>query len=58
MRSALSARGIHLGPSLWALTGGTRPPDPEAMAALSMFAPVRRARRAARVPGEGQLALF
>jgi 5'-3' exonuclease len=58
IRAALSARGIHLGPSLWALTGGTRPPDPDAMAALSMFAPLRRTRRAARVPGEGQLALF
>ena len=58
IRSALSARGIHLGPSLWALTGGSRPPDREAMAALSMFAPVRRVRRTARVPGEGQLALF
>jgi 5'-3' exonuclease len=58
IRAALSARGIHLGPSLWALTGGTRPPDPDAMAALSMFAPVRRVRRQARVPGEGQLALF
>jgi DNA polymerase-1 len=58
IRATLSARGIHLGPSLWALTGGTRPPDPEAMAALSMFAPVRKVRRMARVPGEGQLALF
>jgi DNA polymerase-1 len=58
IRAALSARGIHLGPSLWALTGGTRPPDADAMAALSMFAPVRRTRRLARVPGEGQLALF
>jgi 5'-3' exonuclease len=58
IRAALSARGIFLGPSLWALTGGTRPPDPEAMAALSMFAPVKRTRRLLRVPGEGQLALF
>jgi 5'-3' exonuclease len=58
MRAALIARGINLGPSLWALTGGTRPPDPEAMAALSMFAPVKKARRLARAPGEGQLALF
>jgi len=58
LRAALSARGINLGPSLWALTGGTRPPDPEAMAALSMFAPVKKARKPVRAPGEGQLALF
>jgi 5'-3' exonuclease len=58
MRAALSARGINLGPSLWALTGGTRPPDPGAMAALSMFAPARKARKPVRAPGEGQLALF
>jgi DNA polymerase-1 len=58
LRAALLARGINLGPSLWALTGGTRPPDPEALAALSMFTPPKKARKAVRTPGEGQLALF
>jgi DNA polymerase-1 len=57
VRRALAARGIILGPSLWALTGGSPPVDEE-------FIPFVRPRegartpRSRRVPGEGQLALF
>jgi len=51
IRRVLSARGIHLGPSLWALTGGSPPQDEP---------PVRvvRPRPARRAPCEGQLSLF
>jgi DNA polymerase-1 len=50
MRQVFADRGIYLGPSLWALTGGT-PPPPE---------PPPRARRrgSSREPCAGQLALF
>jgi 5'-3' exonuclease len=55
MRRALAERGIFLGPSLWALTGGTPPPE-------ELDLPVRlpRARTVAarREPCAGQLALF
>jgi 5'-3' exonuclease len=57
MRRALAARGIILGPSLWALTGGAPP-----LAEESPF--VRRpwiwtrSSRARRDPAPGQLALF
>jgi DNA polymerase-1 len=57
VRRALAARGIILGPSLWALTGGSPPLEEE-------FIPFVRPRDGARTPqsrrapGEGQLALF
>jgi len=51
MRAALAVRGINLGPSLWALTDGSPPPDEPP--------PTRpRSARAWRRPGAGQLALF
>jgi 5'-3' exonuclease len=54
MREVLARRGIRLGPSLWALTGGDPPPPPDAPA------PRQPARSAAerRRPQAGQLALF
>jgi DNA polymerase-1 len=57
VRRALADRGIHLGPSLWALTGGS---PPLTGAALAFVRPREGARtaRARRVPGAGQLALF
>jgi 5'-3' exonuclease len=53
MRLALSGRGIHLGPSLWALVGGTPPPEP-------VYLPPPRARTAVlrHAPCAGQLVLF
>jgi len=53
MRQALRHRGIHLGPSLWALTGGTPPPADDEL-------PPLRARTASlrRHPCSGQLTLF
>lgn len=59
VRTALRARDIRLGPSLWALVGGPPPtadrPGPDAV-------PIRHhgpaGRRRAREPGENQLALF
>jgi len=58
MRRALAARGINLGPSLWALTGGSPPPpDPEDLPpALRPWSPRRW--RPTREPIPGQLALF
>jgi len=57
MRRALAGRGIRLGPSLWALTGGS---PPLTGAAVAFVRPRERARtaQARRVPGPGQLALF
>jgi DNA polymerase-1 len=58
MRAALSARGIRLGPSLWALTGGSPPPPPDEEPDLP-WAPHRaRTAQERRRPGVGQLALF
>jgi DNA polymerase-1 len=57
MRRALVGRGIHLGPSLWALTGGSPPPEED----LTGFVwPGNRPRtaEARRRPGPGQLTLF
>lgn len=51
MRRALARRGINLGPSLWALTGGAPAPVPQPWV-------WRRGLRARRDPGPGQLALF
>jgi DNA polymerase-1 len=57
MRGALAGRGIRLGPSLWALTGGSpyTEDDPDGFGW-----PGKRARspRERRQPGAGQLALF
>jgi DNA polymerase-1 len=55
MRRALGERGIHLGPSLWALTGGDPPPEevPEPTWTRASLGAVR-----SRRPGPGQLALF
>lgn len=57
MRRALARRGIILGPSLWALTGGS-PPVPEE--AVPFVRPREGARtpQSRRAPGEGQMALF
>lgn len=57
MRRALARRGIILGPSLWALTGGI-PPVPEE--AVPWVRPREGARtpQSRRAPGEGQMALF
>lgn len=57
MRRALVARGIHLGPSLWALTGGS-PPLTEDVMPFVLPRQGARTAQARRVPGEGQLALF
>ncbi|MBU2664598.1 flap endonuclease [Actinoplanes bogorensis] len=59
MRQALRARGINLGPSLWALTGGAPPAEPEADPAPE-FRPwvFRGSLTARREPTPGQMALF
>ena len=53
IRRALRERGIHLGPSLWALTGGTPPPTDEELPPLRARTPNLR-----RHPCAGQLTLF
>lgn len=53
MRQALAGRGIILGPSLWALTGRTPPPEPEPEPPK-----YPRGVRARREPSPDQLALF
>ncbi|MBX6749708.1 MAG: flap endonuclease [Micromonosporaceae bacterium] len=58
MRRAFAERGIYLGPSLWALTGGSPPPTPEALAQVAQPWVWRRSPRARRDPAPGQLALF
>jgi 5'-3' exonuclease len=60
IRTALSARGIRLGPSLWALTGGIPPArgaEPEPMPDLRPWV-FRRGLNASRDPIPGQLSLF
>jgi 5'-3' exonuclease len=57
VRRALAARGIILGPSLWALTGGSPPLEEEFVPFVRPREGARTA-RSRRVPGEGQLALF
>lgn len=57
MRRALAARGIILGPSLWALTGGSPPLEDEVIPFVRPREGARTA-QSRRVPGEGQLALF
>jgi DNA polymerase-1 len=58
MRRALLARGINLGPSLWALTGGARPVTDDEIVFVRQ--PVRWTinSRTRREPAPGQLALF
>ncbi|WP_127507250.1 5'-3' exonuclease [Actinoplanes solisilvae] len=59
MRRALRARGINLGPSLWALTGGAPPAAPDADPTPEFHPWVFRGSLAARrEPTPGQLALF
>jgi DNA polymerase-1 len=55
MRQALAARGIILGPSLWALTGRT---PPEEFAPVPDPLPRPRSMKARREPSPDQLALF
>jgi len=57
MRRALAARGIILGPSLWALTGGSPPPTDDDLALMPQPWVWRRS-RTGRYPAPGQLALF
>jgi DNA polymerase-1 len=56
LRRALTGRGISLGPSLWALTGGTPPPGRDERAPLPRVWGGRARRR--HDPCPGQLALF
>ena len=55
MKRALAGRGIILGPSLWALTGGSPPAD---TALIPQQWTWRRSVRSRREPMPGQLALF
>jgi 5'-3' exonuclease len=57
MRRALAERGIHLGPSLWALTGGS-PPLTDDDLTLMPRPSLWRVSRVGRRPAPGQLALF
>jgi DNA polymerase-1 len=56
MRRALAGRGINLGPSLWALTGGAAPPTEAEMVLVAR--PWAWSPRTRRDPAPGQLALF
>ena len=58
MRRALALRGIHLGPSLWALTGGTPPLTEQDLSSVPRSWLWSRRSRPRREPGPGQLALF
>ena len=58
MRLALADRGINLGPSLWALTGGTPPPDPDDLPLDLRRWVFRGGLTTRRDPTPGQLALF
>jgi DNA polymerase-1 len=58
MRRAFADRGIILGPSLWALTGGAPPPGPAELALVPRAWVWTRRSRRDRAPGPGQLALF
>jgi 5'-3' exonuclease len=61
MRTALRAHGINLGPSLWALTGGSPPPQPEPEdepdPVVWHLGPARNLAERRR-PQPGQLSLF
>jgi DNA polymerase-1 len=58
MRRALLSRGINLGPSLWALTGGAQPTTDDEI--VFVRKPVRWTinSRTHREPAPGQMALF
>ncbi|WP_067500252.1 5'-3' exonuclease H3TH domain-containing protein [Actinoplanes sp. TFC3] len=63
MRTALRARGINLGPSLWALTGGVPPqrdPDPREEDVIPDLRPwvIRGGMSGRRDPTPGQMSLF
>jgi DNA polymerase-1 len=58
MRKALSARGINLGPSLWALTGGPPPEDTTDLTPELGRWVFRRGLTGKRDPIPGQLSLF
>jgi DNA polymerase-1 len=58
MRWALSDRGINFGPSLWALTGGTPPLDPDDLPLDLRRWAFRGGLTTRRDPIPGQLALF
>jgi DNA polymerase-1 len=58
MRRALRERGINLGPSLWALTGGTPPTDETDLTPELPRWVFRRGLTARRDPIPGQLSLF
>ncbi|MBB5874512.1 DNA polymerase-1 [Allocatelliglobosispora scoriae] len=58
MRQALSDRGINLGPSLWALTGGLPPQRAEEPVVELRPWTFRRGMASRRDPTPGQLALF
>jgi 5'-3' exonuclease len=58
MRRAFADRGIHLGPSLWALTGGNPPLGPDELAVVPQPWVWTRRSRTAREPAPDQLALF
>jgi 5'-3' exonuclease len=58
MRRALAGRGINLGPSLWALTGGTAPSSDDELVLVPQPWVWTRSSRTRRDPAPGQLALF
>lgn len=58
MRRTLAARGIILGPSLWALTGGSPPATVDELMMVPQPWVWKKRSRTSRVPGPGQLALF
>jgi len=58
MKSALSSRGINLGPSLWALTGGAVPAAGEDLTPELRPWVFRRSLTSRRDPIPGQLSLF
>jgi 5'-3' exonuclease len=58
MKRALAARGIILGPSLWALTGGSPPPEVADLTPIPHQWVRRPSARSRREPLPGQLALF
>lgn len=58
MRRTLAANGIILGPSLWALTGGSPPLTDDELAMIPQPWIWTRSLRATRAPAPDQLALF
>jgi DNA polymerase-1 len=58
MKAALSGRGINFGPSLWALTGGSPPPDESDLTPELGRWVFRGGLSSRRDPIPGQLSLF